>query len=170
MFNEEESWPWDDSYIESVQASLDWSDTGADSHHDGKNEATNNSVGDLHEENSKQHTLEEHIIVDPVVDPSNDPAAVLISKLAEKRSRNPPTWMRDYGSGENLSDDDDQGNFALFVYQDPLTYVDAAKSANWRCAMDSKIEAIRKNDTWDLTDLPHGAKIIKVLSYSYVFM
>ena len=55
--------------------------------------------------------------------------------------------MGDYETGENFSDNDDQGNFSLFVDQDPLTYVDAAKSANWRCAMDSKIEAIWKNDT-----------------------
>ena len=65
-----------------------------------------------------------------MVDPSNDPATVLISKPADKRSRHPPTWRRDYESGENFSDDDDQGNFALFVDQDSLTYVDAAKSAN----------------------------------------
>ena len=63
--------------------------------------------------------------------------------------------MRDYESVENFSNGDDQGNFALFVYQDWMQFcsiclsrLDAAKSANLRCAMDSEIEAMRKNDTW----------------------
>ena len=115
IFNEEESWPWDDNYTEAIQASLDWSDLDEDSHHDDKNEATNNPAGDIHEENSEQHTLEEHIIVDSVIDPSNDLFAVLISKPVHKRARHPPSWMRDYESGEKFSDDDDQVNLLYLL-------------------------------------------------------
>ena len=30
IFNEEESWPWDDSYAEAIQTPLDWSDVDED--------------------------------------------------------------------------------------------------------------------------------------------
>ena len=30
IFNEEEIWPWDDSYAEEIQAPLDWSDVDED--------------------------------------------------------------------------------------------------------------------------------------------
>jgi predicted RNA binding protein YcfA (HicA-like mRNA interferase family) len=32
----------------------------------------------------------------------------------------------------------------------------------WRNAMDEEIKAIKKNDTWELTTLPHGKKAIGV--------
>ena len=67
IFNKKESWAWDDSYTKAIQASLDLNDIDEDSHHDDKNEVTNNSADDLREENSEQHTLEEHIIADLVV-------------------------------------------------------------------------------------------------------
>ena len=165
IFNEEESWPWDDSYAEAIQAPLDWSDVDEDSKNNIQDEAIdNNSSGTgheedsgsissenrFHEENVEHQTVEEHTTVD------------LISSPTDRRSRHPPIWMRDYDSSEGLSDDDHQGNFALFVDDDPLSYMDAAQSAKWRCAMDSEIEAIRKNNTWDLTGLPCGAKTVRV--------
>ncbi|GKB88929.1 retrovirus-related pol polyprotein from transposon TNT 1-94, partial [Tanacetum coccineum] len=36
------------------------------------------------------------------------------------------------------------------------------KNEKWRLAMDAEIEAIEKNDTWEMTDLPHGAKKVGV--------
>ncbi|KAL9357636.1 hypothetical protein Peur_050889 [Populus x canadensis] len=44
------------------------------------------------------------------------------------RQRQPPIWMRYYDSGDVYSDDN-QGNFALFVDEDPLSYENAARSA-----------------------------------------
>ena len=165
IFNEEESWPWDDSYAGAIQAPLDWSDVDEDSKNNIQDEVIDNNSGGtsheedsgsisadnrFHEENVEHQTIEEHTTVE------------LISSLADRRSRHPPIWMRDYDSGKGLSDDDHQGNFALFVDDDPLSYMDAAQSSKWRCAMDSEIETIRKNNTWVLTDLPCGAKTVGV--------
>lgn len=178
IFNEEESWTWDDSYVEAIQTPLDWSDVNDNNKNNIQDEAVDNNSGGtgheegsgsvsggtgheegsesvsvdnrFHEENVEYQTVEEHTSAD------------LISSPAGRRSRHPPIWMCDYDSGEGLSDDNHQGNFALFVDDDPLSYKDAAQSAKWRYAMDSEIEAIRKNDTWDLTDLPRGAKTVGV--------
>ena len=45
---------------------------------------------------------------------------------------------------------------------DPCSFEDAVRSVKWREAMDREISAIEKNDTWELTDLPKGAKKIGV--------
>ena len=55
--------------------------------------------------------------------------------------------MRDYESGEGLSDIENQGNFAMFVDEEPLTFYDAVHNSKWRLAMISEIAAINKNDT-----------------------
>lgn len=71
--------------------------------------------------------------------------------------------MQDYESGEGLSEEEDLQNLALFTSQaDPTFYEEAVKSEKWRNAMDLEIEAIVKNKTWELADLPVGAKKIGV--------
>lgn len=50
----------------------------------------------------------------------------------------------------------------MFVSNDPATFEEAAKSQVWRDAMENEIVAIEKNGTWELTDLPTGAKKIGV--------
>lgn len=72
--------------------------------------------------------------------------------------------MQDYESGQGLSDEEnvDMVDVALFSDRDPLTYEDAVKSSKWRQAIDAKIIAIVKNDTWELTKLPSRVKTIGV--------
>lgn len=63
------------------------------------------------------------------------------------RQRRPPGWMTNYVSGEELSDDDNIAQFALFTGSDPNTFDDAVKSSKWRKAMDLEIQAIERNNT-----------------------
>lgn len=52
---------------------------------------------------------------------------------------------------------------ALYVsHEDPYTYSEAAEENKWREAMDAEIESIKRNDTWELVDLPEGVKEIGV--------
>ncbi|PNY07935.1 copia-type polyprotein [Trifolium pratense] len=46
--------------------------------------------------------------------------------------------------------------------EDPITYNEAAKHGVWKQAMDTEIGAIESNDTWELTNLPPGAKKIGI--------
>lgn len=80
----------------------------------------------------------------------------------EGRIRRPPAWLRDYESGNGLSEEEDTAYQALFVGNDPVSFGDAVKSMKWRKAMDAEIEAIERNDTWELTDLPTEAKKVGV--------
>ena len=38
--------------------------------------------------------------------------------------------------------------------QEPESYAEAAKDANWRAAMDEEMRALDANNTWDLVDPP----------------
>ncbi|KAG9450658.1 hypothetical protein H6P81_010623 [Aristolochia fimbriata] len=52
--------------------------------------------------------------------------------------------------------------YCLLAESDPVTFEEAAQDKKWRKAMDEEIEAIKKNDTWELTTLPAGHKAIGV--------
>lgn len=69
--------------------------------------------------------------------------------------------MQDYDSGEGPSTQDVSMDLPLALFSsDPIYFEDAVKHEHWRLAMESEIKEIERNDTWDLTDLPAGAKII----------
>ncbi|XP_033511578.1 uncharacterized mitochondrial protein AtMg00820-like [Nicotiana tomentosiformis] len=47
-------------------------------------------------------------------------------------------------------------------YSDPTTFENVVKEEKWRKAMDDEIDAIERNDTCELSDLPKGHKTIGV--------
>jgi len=175
VFNEEESWPWDDTHTEAIQASLDWNDT--DSNNNIQDETLDNNSGETahKEDNGFFDTADNHDAFHDAADNHDEShqgnlerpvaeeqtTADSVSQRGGNCPRKTPIWMRDYDSGDAYSDDN-QGNFALFVDEDPLSYENAARSAKWRDAMDSEIAAIQKNNTWEIIDLPHGAKTVGV--------
>ncbi|KAL5844965.1 hypothetical protein ACOSQ4_010923 [Xanthoceras sorbifolium] len=50
----------------------------------------------------------------------------------------------------------------MFTAVDPIHFEDTVKSEKWRQAMDVEMAAIKRNDTWELTELPEGGKKIGV--------
>lgn len=44
--------------------------------------------------------------------------------------------------------------------EEPQNFEQAVKEHNWRLAMQKELESIEKNDTWKLTELPDGHKVI----------
>jgi hypothetical protein len=55
-----------------------------------------------------------------------------------------------YDQGDRI---DLQSNFSLFT-QYPIYFEDEIKEEHWINAMNEEMESIKKNDTWDLVDLP----------------
>ena len=51
---------------------------------------------------------------------------------------------------------------AMFISNDPTTFEEAVISQVWRDTMKYDMVAIEKNGTWELIDLPIGAKNIGV--------
>ena len=69
--------------------------------------------------------------------------------------------MQDYIS-EGLSEEDDYTFLALYAGSGPLSYAKAVKSEKWQKAIEAKIDAIERNNTWELTRLPEGGKKVGV--------
>lgn len=53
-------------------------------------------------------------------------------------------------------------NFALFAYCEQLNFKEALSDKNWRKIMNEEINAIEKNQTWELAELPKKKKPIGV--------
>jgi hypothetical protein len=62
---------------------------------------------------------------------------------------------------EQNDDVDQQAHFSMLSYQ-PVYFEEAVKEEKWVDAMNEEIEAIERNDTWDLVDLPTGKTNIGV--------
>lgn len=70
--------------------------------------------------------------------------------------RKPPGYLEDYVylsevEGERL---------LLLLNDEPYDFVEAKEEKVWRDACDEEITSIIRNKTWDLVDLPPGAKAI----------
>lgn len=70
--------------------------------------------------------------------------------------------MADYETGEGLFDEEGLNAVMMVTENDPFLFEEAVKSKKWMEAMLAEIEAIEKNQTWELTDLPKGVKPIGV--------
>lgn len=70
--------------------------------------------------------------------------------------------MQDYETGDAISEEESDMVMFAATNTDPIYFEDAVKSEKWRHAMDVEMEAIEKNGTWELIDLPEGGKKIGV--------
>ena len=70
-----------------------------------------------------------------------------------RRSRRVPFWTEDYVSGGEFTEEETEQNLLLFTSLiDPVTFEEVVKCSKWRIAMKMKIDAIERNETWELTD------------------
>lgn len=147
VFEEDKSWDWDNKYEEAIACDLEWGDREEKVVEIDRNVGRSESNSDANIEEGENFS-------------SDSPAEESSPSSNEGRIRRPPAWMQDYETGEGLSEEEVQ--LAMFAIADPIHFDDAVKSEKWRKAMDVEIEAIKRNDTWELTELPEGGKKIGV--------
>lgn len=73
--------------------------------------------------------------------------------------------MKDYVAGNAgfIISEDGEDIIAMFIAsEDPDCFEEAVQEDVWRKAMEAKIASIEENNTWELMDLPEGAKVIGV--------
>lgn len=142
VFEEEGKWSWAKTSEQARCDVFEWGDEGKE-----REEAVEEEV---EEEENGANNSSPPTPTDPV----------------QGRRRREPVWMEDYVTGEGLSDEEDEvqqlQQFAMFAENDPTNFEEAVKSPTWREAMDREIQAIERNGTWELTELPRGAKKIGV--------
>ncbi|KAL4351723.1 hypothetical protein GQ457_06G023180 [Hibiscus cannabinus] len=146
VFEEDCGWNWGEEFNNSIQSELDWN-------HD----TESNVEGDDHEEIHEAADEEGLVQQDGVVQQEETS-----EHLLPRRQHIQPSWMRDYVTGEGLSDDDFESHLVVGGEDDPVHYEEAEKSPIWKQAMKEEMDAIERNGTWVLTNLPGGAKKIGV--------
>ncbi|GAU35215.1 hypothetical protein TSUD_204910 [Trifolium subterraneum] len=108
---------------------------------------------------------EEHSVEDtrPATEASSSRASEIITD-GTRRNRMPSTRLQDFETYNDnaINTDGDLVHFALFVDSEPVSFEEAISSDVWKKAMKEEIEAIEKNNTWFLTDLPANKHQIAV--------
>jgi hypothetical protein len=150
IFVESEKWKWnEDSNSEEF-------DTTSSEDIDGTNDVVEVPVVHANSDSENDQAPIEEPVEELIGTSSN-------SNLDQGRVRRPPVWHADYDT--SMVDDEYSMNLVMFgpcVSKDPVTFEEASKSQIWRKAMNDEIEAIERNKTWQLTDLPKGVKVIGV--------
>lgn len=141
IFEEEKKWNWDWSDEEQNVFDLELEDNKNGSEEDNSEE---NEVGTEASEEDSLTPNEENLVANTT------------SPTTEPRDRRALAWMNEYVSGKGLSEEEEdvQTHFVLFTNSDPMSFDEAVKDEQWRTAMDSEMSSIKKNETWDLVDLP----------------
>ncbi|KAG7594688.1 Zinc finger CCHC-type [Arabidopsis thaliana x Arabidopsis arenosa] len=67
-----------------------------------------------------------------------------------------PKYLEDYV----LFAEEEGGRLLLCLNNEPFDFTEAKESEEWIKACEDEINSINKNKTWDLVELPHGAKPI----------
>ena len=88
----------------------------------------------------------------PVLDPMAPPS--LKSPVGPEfrhstRVSIPPPYLTDYHC-----------SFALATPNEPHTYCEAHTNPLWQQAMNEELDALHKNNTWDMVDLPPGQSVV----------
>ncbi|KAK0597380.1 hypothetical protein LWI29_024681 [Acer saccharum] len=79
-----------------------------------------------------------------------------------KRSTRPHQPSKRYSSNDYVMVTTDGMDFALFVDVDPISFEEGSKEKKMRSAMNQEIDAIERNKTWELTELPKGKSVLGV--------
>jgi transposase InsO family protein len=156
VFEEEKGWNWGGK--EAVKQDNALSDDTSDVEVENSIENSDDEVANENEivnDTEEENNMNDHHDSEYDSEESSD---------LPPRARNPPGYLRDYVTGlENV--DNQMQNLAIALFssnEDPSNYEEASKFDVWRKAMDSEIQSIESNKTWELTTLPEGVKAIGV--------
>ncbi|WKA06778.1 hypothetical protein VitviT2T_024662 [Vitis vinifera] len=152
VFEEDKCWNWGRNNEEVRLDVLEWGDSNEEGSEDDAEEGVavegrerEDSLSSSESLGSLSESLGENSGVSGESSPSSQ----------QGRNRRVPFWMEDYVSGGEFSEGDVEHNLVLFTSTaDPTTFEEVVQSSKWRAAMDLEIEAIERNETWELTDLP----------------
>ncbi|GKU98369.1 hypothetical protein SLEP1_g11381 [Rubroshorea leprosula] len=139
-FAEEEAWKWD-----------------ADTH-----KGPQNRVISVLEEVTENPTTNEEASSSSAQETSSPQAQT--ESTRPQRQRRPPVCLQDYEVtlDDEVDDDGELVHFAFFADSEPVTFEEAIQDSRWVNAMNEEIEAIERNNTWVLTDIPQAHKAIDV--------
>ncbi|GKC00221.1 retrovirus-related pol polyprotein from transposon TNT 1-94 [Tanacetum coccineum] len=157
IFEEHKSWSWSQGNEGDGVKEITWGDYDfVDDDYEFVNEDSFDQDNDvIHDEHIGNLSPETH---------DSGPSSPALGEGRSQWVRRHPAYLSDYFAGDDQALDsvDDELNITDLVHHDPIHYEDAVKDDKLRKAMDLEIQAIEKNQTWRLVDLPKGTKCIGV--------
>lgn len=154
VFEEGKGWDWEGELDHNSDGVLTWNDDAVWEESEAEGSEDDRQIGEEEPEEAEE----------PVA-AADDVQNEEIVGVREGRRTRPPRYLNDYVTGFALIDEENEADMAYMVEvnsSDPATFEEAQKNLKWRRAMDDEMNSIEKNQTWELTDLPDGAKCIGV--------
>lgn len=121
LFEEDKQWNWGEEHTVHKDDNLEWSNP--EDTEQREEEIQEDQAAELNSESSLDESTEEE---SPV------------SRRAvtrQGRTINPPAWMRDYVSGEGISDEE-VNMVHEYATEDPVCYEEVCKLEKWRIALE----------------------------------
>ncbi|KAG7584577.1 Integrase catalytic core [Arabidopsis suecica] len=147
VFDEDTSWKWNNS-----ENNTSFEITFGEFGNNGVKESVINHETENIEDNEENNESEgEHTSPNRV---SNTPEQPKLRRT--EREIKKPSYLQDYV----LIAEYECERLLLAINEEPWDYNEAKESKEWRDACTEEITSIEKNRTWDLVDLPTGAKPI----------
>ncbi|GAU43961.1 hypothetical protein TSUD_283880 [Trifolium subterraneum] len=160
VFDEAKGWDWENKEkLKDISTDYDFLDDSV------IEPAANETVTPTNEETSTRDDSSTYVEVQR--DASSEEIIVSDTRSDDgielgPRIKKTPSHLRDFVIGKEAEEEQQLHNLDVYSNGDPETYEEASKSHKWKQAMDTEIEAIKANNTWELSDLPKGAKAIGV--------
>lgn len=156
IFDESKGWKWNNS-VTDEGAPGEFSISFSDFSNQGIREDVIEE-GESHEENSSNTKLEEDDTEQSESEQSDAEQSNTEQGGLRRSTRisKTPSYQSDY----ILLGDAEGERLLLLINEEPWDFTEAVKDKVWKKACDDEIESIIKNNTWDLVELPEGAKAI----------
>lgn len=148
IFEEDKSWKWESQLFEGMHNSSSFVILNAP-----VTEIQDNNNGDV------ELSTPTHTTTSGSAQISNSDS----SGYSESSSSTPPRKFRLISNIYNDTEETELPDEEMLLgIEEPVCYSQAEKEVEWRKAMQCEIDAIEKNKTWVLTDLPPGRKAISL--------
>ncbi|KAD6795802.1 hypothetical protein E3N88_06698 [Mikania micrantha] len=161
IFNEDGEWTWkNEGTKETLLDHTHFADPFPATHLDTDSDPTQASTSTSPPVPSNQTTSPITHPSTSSLQPSNSQPSPTPAQIPHKRTSKPPSWLKDYHTDRDMVEEETQ-LFALNIV-DPVTYLEAAGKVEWQQAMKEEMAALKKNNTWELTNLPEGKNAVGV--------
>ena len=110
----------------------------------------------------EEKQLTNEALQDQVTHPSSPTSQQKSSSLEASSSQKTSRYRNLSKIYEETEPLDNFDLFCLLADDEPMTFEEATQEKKWRYAMDEEIQAIKKNETWELTSLPQRKRPIGV--------
>ena len=115
-------------------------------------------VDDLIDEPTIEEAHDDHGNSDFSLEPPSSDSSSAYTSSSSTSTSPPSTPPRKWGSLREVYEQTKRSQLAQF--EEPKTFEEAAENPTWCVSMDEEMKFIKRNNTWELVDLPKGKKVV----------